>query len=256
MDADWHISEAHKIWAPFVNSGLIVKTLQLELDFYKKLFEYSQTGDSYCFVFDFQKSEIQFLGKEMDRILGWDSDTSSYPFMIDKIHPEDVGAALGFQNQVVEFFTKLPIDKLLKYKIRFDMRVRKADGSYIRILQQGFVMAHDENGMIVQLFNIHTDITYLKPVGKPMLSFIGLGGEPSYVDVGETVTFPESKRSLSIREREILYLLMNGKLSKEVAVELNISKHTIDTHRKNMLHKNGVATIGQLIGKAVKEGWI
>jgi len=66
----------------------------------------------------------------------------------------------------------------------------------------------------------------------------------------------KSDEVLTRREKEILLLLTEGKLSKEISEALNISKQTVDTHRKNMLSKNKVTNTGELIGKAVKEGWI
>ncbi len=103
---------------------------------------------------------------------------------------------------------------------------------------------------------VHTDITYLKQEGKPTLSFIGMDGEPSYIDVGTKNLFIESRDELSVREKQVLRLLIEGKLSKEISVILNISKQTVDTHRKNMLKKKQLGNTGELIGKAIRYGWI
>lgn len=42
---------------------------------------------------------------------------------------------------------------------------------------------------------------------------------------------------LSQREKEIAGLLIKGLSSREIAEELFLSRHTIDTHRRNILHK-------------------
>ena len=39
------------------------------------------------------------------------------------------------------------------------------------------------------------------------------------------------------REKEILYLIENGKMSKEISDILSISKNTVDRHRQNILEK-------------------
>jgi DNA-binding CsgD family transcriptional regulator len=54
----------------------------------------------------------------------------------------------------------------------------------------------------------------------------------------------------------VLKLLIEGKLSKEISSILKISKQTVDTHRKNMLHKKNLSNTGELIGKAIRYGWI
>ena len=79
------------------------------------------------------------------------------------------------------------------------MRYRKRNGEYARILYQGIMNEHDENGGILRTPCIHTNITYLKHEGKPTLSFIGLDGEPFYVDVGLANNFIESRHQLTIR---------------------------------------------------------
>lgn len=59
------------------------------------------------------------------------------------------------------------------------------------------------------------------------------------------------KIDFTAREIEILRLLAQGKISKEIAEILNISKLTVDSHRKNMINKlrllkddNSISTTG------------
>ena len=83
-----------------------------------------------------------------------------------------------------------------------------------------------------------------------------MNGEPSYHNVALNNIYIESKEELTRREKEVLKLLIDGKLSKEISYILNISKQTVDTHRKNMLHKKNLNNSGELIGKAIRYGWI
>lgn len=55
------------------------------------------------------------------------------------------------------------------------------------------------------------------------------------------------KELLSEREIEILKLVIEKKRTKEIAMLLNLSKLTIETHRKNMLKRTGVLDITALI---------
>ncbi len=144
----------------------------------------------------------------------------------------------------------------MKYKIRSDYRFRKSDGSYVRLLQQGLVLEHDEKGGILRTLIIHTDITGIKDSGKPVLCFIGLEGEPSYINVDVKKIFTVSKDILTNREKDVLRLLVEGKLSKEISDILKITKQTVDQHRKNMLRKNGLNNTRELVVKAIKQGWI
>ncbi len=140
--------------------------------------------------------------------------------------------------------------------MRYDVRYRKKNGDYARILYQGIMIEHDENGVLLRTLNVHTDITYLKKEGKPVLSFIGMDSEPSYIDVDLQNIFSKSKEDFTLREKQVLKLLIEGKLSKQISSILNISKQTVDTHRKNMLHKKKLNNTGELVGKAITYGWI
>jgi two-component system LytT family response regulator len=54
-------------------------------------------------------------------------------------------------------------------------------------------------------------------------------------------------QSLTIREKEVLSLAMNGNTSKEIANMLCINKTTVDTHRQKILEKTEMKNISELI---------
>ena len=51
---------------------------------------------------------------------------------------------------------------------------------------------------------------------------------------------------LSERESEVLVLVAQGSSSKEIADKLNISIHTVNTHRKNITRKTGIKSVAGL----------
>ena len=52
--------------------------------------------------------------------------------------------------------------------------------------------------------------------------------------------------SLSGREREVLHLVVDGLLNKQIAAELGISEKTVKVHRSRVMHKTGARTAAQL----------
>lgn len=230
--------------------------LNFELDLYKKLWNFFLIGDSYYFIIDHHSLTFEFVSKEMKDVMGYDLSEFTIPFMNNKLHPDDRSWFLAIGSGIVDFFSQLPVDKLMKYKVRYDIRMMKKNGEYARILYQGILLEHDKHGRFLRTLSVHSDITYLKQEGKPVLSFIGMDGEPSYLDVASNNIFIESKEDLTNREKQILKLLIEGKLSKEISSILKISKQTVDTHRKNMLHKKKLSNTNELIGKAIRYGWI
>jgi DNA-binding NarL/FixJ family response regulator len=61
---------------------------------------------------------------------------------------------------------------------------------------------------------------------------------------------------LTTREREILQLLAEGKNNKEVATTLNLSLHTVETHRGNIFQKLNLHSGAELILYAIRKGVI
>lgn len=62
--------------------------------------------------------------------------------------------------------------------------------------------------------------------------------------------------NLSDREKEVVRLVAKGFTNKEIAVKLNLSIHTIITHRKNITGKIGIKTISGLSIYALLNGII
>jgi len=63
---------------------------------------------------------------------------------------------------------------------------------------------------------------------------------------------PPTKEVLTTREREVLQLVAEGKASKEIAVELDVSTKTVDTHRSNIMRKLDLHSVADLVLYAVK----
>ena len=61
---------------------------------------------------------------------------------------------------------------------------------------------------------------------------------------------------LSVREKEVLQLISEGKSTKEIAALLFVSIKTIESHRKHLMEKLGLFTVADLTRFAIKEGLI
>ena len=59
---------------------------------------------------------------------------------------------------------------------------------------------------------------------------------------------------LGRREQEVLALLAEGRLSREIAARLDISLATVEVHRRNIMHKLGLHSVAQLTKYAIRKG--
>ena len=59
---------------------------------------------------------------------------------------------------------------------------------------------------------------------------------------------------LTVREREVLQLLAEGKSTKQIASTLNLSVKTVETHRQQIMDKLEIRTVAELTKYAIREG--
>jgi DNA-binding NarL/FixJ family response regulator len=63
-------------------------------------------------------------------------------------------------------------------------------------------------------------------------------------------------RKLSPRQEQVLQLIAEGKTTKQVALELNISVKTVETHRMQLMDRLGIHDIAGLVRFAIKVGLV
>jgi len=77
----------------------------------------------------------------------------------------------------------------------------------------------------------------------------------------QLVTTSEPDKNIEVpepspREKEILNWLAKGNTSKQIAQSLNLSEHTVQTHRKNLMNRYNTTSSTELIALAIKLKWI
>lgn len=65
-----------------------------------------------------------------------------------------------------------------------------------------------------------------------------------------------SPTPLTLREREIVQLVAQGKIAKEIAHLLDLSTHTVYTHRKNIMRKLQLNSTSELVMYALNHGLV
>lgn len=250
-------SEVSKEWHLVGKSKNPKVDLDVEMLLYKKMIELLEVGASYFFVFVPPLNKVERVSPSIKEVLGWESNEFSTDFFVKQIHPDDLPTFVDFEKKVVEFKMGLDPEKILKYKSRYNYRIRKSDGSYIPILQQSITIQSDETGAVIRNFIVHTDISEYKTDHSMKLSFIGLENEPSFLEVSRSpFKIGGVQTMLTEREAEVVELLAKDYSSAQIAEILFVSVETVRTHRKNILKKTGTNSTLQLVLLAKDKGWI
>jgi PAS domain S-box-containing protein len=71
-----------------------------------------------------------------------------------------------------------------------------------------------------------------------------------------TISIADNEDSLSKREIEVLDMVCKGLSTSEIAVIMNVSQRTVDTHRANLLNKTGCKNTAELVMYAIRKKYI
>jgi len=249
------IVQAQKAWQEAIKAGKEIN-MNIDLETYRKLLNIVSVGPFYYYIFDLEKAIIPFVSPSITEVLGYAPEQFTPEFFFQIIHPDDATAFINFGKKSVEFFHSIAPEDIFGYKVRFDFRLRRSTGEYIRVLQQVVTLQTTETGGINKTLGIHTDISHIKTEGNPVLSFVGMEGRPSYLNVELTAALSPTIELLTRREKEVLYYIVHGRHSNEIAEILFLSKHTVLNHRRNIMAKTETSTTPELIAKTIQEGWV
>jgi DNA-binding NarL/FixJ family response regulator len=94
-------------------------------------------------------------------------------------------------------------------------------------------------------------------VGRPFFSpVIAEAMLDDYVRLIRERRISDSYDLLTTREREVLQLLAEGRSNKEAAKILEISLHTVETHRQNLMQKLGLHNTAEIVMYAIRKAII
>jgi len=108
------------------------------------------------------------------------------------------------------------------------------------------------SGYLLKTSPVETIVDSIREVyagGAPMTPRVAR----SVLDMFGRLMVPQHDYGLTSREQEILELMTKGLIKKEIADQLTLSYHTVDTHLRNIYAKLHVNTRGGAVAKAVKE---
>lgn len=139
-------------------------------------------------------------------------------------------------------------------RIAIIMLTMHSDESYVlralRAGAKGYLLKDSaESDLIEAIRAVSAGKTFFSPEISRMLV-------EDYVREIRTRGVDDSYETLSSREREVLHLIAEGKANKEVAALLNLSPHTVETHRRNLQEKLNLHNFAELVLYAVRKGLI
>lgn len=197
--------------------------------------------DSYFFIYDCVENKIVYVNNAFKTLTGYDDKTFSIEKLLEIIHPEDLDYFIQCEEKDLEFTNGLLFNQHFQFLFSYTYRIIIADGESITIQQQCQALEVTNQGHLSKTLVSHKRIPdYTQRPIDDHKAFDKVNG--IYID-------SDNCYNLSRREYEILTLIKEGLNSNEISDRLNISKYTIDTHRKNILNKTHSNNFIELIKK-------
>lgn len=214
------------------------------------------TGTFYFYIIDFFDMTLSHVSPAIEEIHGFNPQTVVFNDILGAIHPDDIDFVTKAEAIATDFFyQKLGHEKMMSYKTSYCFRFRLKNGEFALFNHQSLMLSMDENGGLGKSLNIHTRIDHLSNFNTRKISFVGLNGEPSFLNLSLDGGNKEIKE-FSKREIDIIKLISNGLSNAEIAEKLFISALTVKKHRNNILAKSDSKNTAQLVRNCILQGII
>lgn len=204
------------------------------------LSQLSLVSNSGVAVFDMYHQQHVFVSYNFTDLFGYDMNSlekNGNDYFDEHVHPDDIPVLM---RNGIDFLRLFYIHKeeFSNCKLINEYRIRNCYNDYVRIIEQHQILEFDKKGnawLSLSIWDISPDQSSFQGVRSKILNCkTGV-----YHSIQELL--PASHQaSLSPREIEILQLVRDGLLSKEISEKLSISVHTVNTHRQKILIKLNV----------------
>jgi DNA-binding CsgD family transcriptional regulator len=248
----------------------------------KRFIQYSEVYQNMCCKlldnFHFSESTVAaftrcgtntgtiFLSHNFSRIFGYSRKLfmqGDLQFLIKHMHPDDLSSFINFAETSTLKATTWR-DAKEKAVHEHCSRIKHHNGKWIWINQKVIVLSVTPDRHIDTALLLFDDCTAAKQSELDQhISLVEKNRKNSkLLELLAPVSNAKTKReelliasedhaSLTLREKEIMQLVSQGLSSKEIAAKLFISKHTVESHRKHILHKLSVRNAPQMVHQSI-----
>lgn len=222
----------------------------------KSIQEFSQMSQSCIFTVDVFKERYDFASDNFARIFGYNpawirTIRKQGDLLEERIHPHDREQLIEYQIEHGLFIYSLPQEERNDYQQIFQIRMLNAQQQYVNVISRHQVIQKDRNDkawIIMGMMDISPDQVPTEKIKRTVIN-------RKTGEILVPANMP-SEKQLTGREKEILLLIRQGLLSKEIAYRLNLSIYTVNNHRKNILSKLNANNVIEAINMAESCGML
>lgn len=225
-------------------------------DHVKKLIEldtfYPVDSTFFCIV-NTSTQSFEYISKNFKACTGLNPQPmleGGIEYFVKQFHPKDVELWLRALNELMEFTMHSLPSNIQKSRMNYtwNYRIKNGNGEYVNVIQNATPLQFDKNNKPIIGISHYTVMDTIMNMDV-CASAKYLNDKMEY----ETLFFKNLTSEFlldgtSKREKDIIRLLLLKKSAKQIAKNLSISHHTVNTHRRNILQKMDLKSTGELIG--------
>lgn len=166
-------------------------------------------------------------------LLGFHEKDISLEFILDKYHPDDIEIVNRIFKAAISHCLSIPY-QCSDSTLQIIYRIRKNDNSYIKILSQATAYQENTQGFMTHILVKLTNLSFLESHFFVKWFFYA---KNLNIKVFRNQIYKAYIDFFTEREKEIIIEIKNGQTTNLIAEKLNISEHTVATHRKHILKK-------------------
>jgi DNA-binding CsgD family transcriptional regulator len=219
----------------FRESELDYSVMENHIPFLEKL---SAVNNSGITVFDMFKKKHIYTSYNFSEIFGYDLEAIrelGNEYFNSRVHPDDFPELMKTGTIVFRYAFSLPKDQLRFFKLVNEYRILSHNETWVRVIEQHQALELDHRGNIwlsLSVIDLSPDQSDYSGIKSQLINF--KTGKLQRIQANHAPA-----DHLTKREKEILQLVKEGYLSKEISDKLFISVHTVNTHRQRILEKLG-----------------
>ncbi|KOY50773.1 LuxR C-terminal-related transcriptional regulator [Polaribacter dokdonensis] len=217
----------------------------IELDYF---LPYNSTF--FCLTNTVNKN-FEFVSKNFNACTGLSRDkmiANGMDYYWSLIHPDDIELWLkSLQNLMAFTMKELNDDQRKRMNYTWNYRIKNEKGNYVNIIQNTTPLQFDENNKpIIGMahYTVLNSETFMDICATAKILNDNNEYETLYY---ENMSSANLLDVISNRERDIIRLIITKNTSEEIANKLNISVHTVNTHRRNILKKLNIDSTFELV---------
>lgn len=210
-----------------------------------------EKNDQFFYGGDLVQMKIQFTSKRSWEMMGIEPENVSPYHFFEATHPDDMERQTLGRANIFKMAHDLFSSENGTALMSTNFKIRNPRGEFTEMLFQMYLYFSTAPYKSVYILKVHTNIDWFRK--RKYGYHYYRGNDLSYF------RYPDEKllqvgNPFSDHEFRIIRMIESGKTSEEIAEELFLSVHTVNTHRRNILEKSGKTSMAELIYELLELG--